>query len=318
MMRELRVVGVDVDGSHVICQDTESGERFKLDADERLRAAARGDLSRLGQIEIEMESSLRPREIQSRIRAGASIEEVAAVAGVPTDKIERFAHPVLLERQRATELGALAHPIRHDGPSTETLGDTVTEGLAAYGQNPNDATWDAWKGDDGQWVVQVNWQVGHTEHHAHWRFSPGSHGGTADPLDDLAEELIHPETIEPRRRLIPVSTPAMTRADDDHEEVTFDADALIGAQRSRHVEVKVEHDTYTLDFGLDDDRATEATVVDEAPPASGDRGDQEAPARADDSSTVDKTTEHRRRKSKKPTVPAWEDVLLGVRSNGNS
>ena len=26
----------------------------------------------------------------------------------------------------------------------------------------------------------------------------------------------------------------------------------------------------------------------------------------------------RRRKSRKPAVPAWEDVLLGVRSNGNS
>lgn len=327
MMRELRVVGVDVDGAHVICQDTESGERFKLDADERLRAAARGDLSRLGQIEIEMESSLRPREIQSRIRAGASVEEVAAVAGVPTDKIERFAHPVLLERQRATELGALAHPIRHDGPSTETLGDTVTEGLAAYGQNPSDATWDAWKGDDGHWVVQVNWQVGHTEHHAHWRFMPGSHGGTADPLDDLAEELIHPETIEPRRRLIPVSTPVMTSADDDHEEVTFDADALIGAQRSRHVEVRVEHDTYTLDFGLDDEAAQEPIVVDEAREPHDDRGAPAPPEQStgqasddSDSSTpnVDKTAEHRRRKSRKPAVPAWEDVLLGVRSNGNS
>lgn len=320
MMRELRVVGVDVDGSHVICQDTDSGERFKLDADERLRAAARGDLSRLGQIEIEMESSLRPREIQSRIRAGASVEEVAAVAGVPKDKIERFAHPVLLERQRATELGALAHPVRHDGPSTETLGDTVTEGLAAYGQNPNEATWDAWKGDDGQWVVQVNWQVGHTEHHAHWRFSPGSHGGTAVPLDDLAEELIHPETIEPRRRLIPVSTPTITPADDDHEEVTFDANALIGAQRSRHVEVRVEHDTYTLDFGIDDDAAQEPTVVDEAPATDSERGTQDASTSPDTStsSTDDKPTEHRRRKSRKPAVPAWEDVLLGVRSNGNS
>ena len=103
-MRELRVVGVDAGGSRVICQDVESGEKFTIAADERLRAAARGDLSRLGQIEIEMTSSLRPREIQSRIRAGATVAEVAAIAGVSTDKIERFAHPVLLERSRAGRL----------------------------------------------------------------------------------------------------------------------------------------------------------------------------------------------------------------------
>ncbi|HQV21423.1 MAG TPA: septation protein SepH, partial [Gordonia sp. (in: high G+C Gram-positive bacteria)] len=64
-MRELRVVGVDTDGKRVICQDPDTTERFAIVADERLRAAARGDLSRLGQIQIEMESSLRPREIQA-------------------------------------------------------------------------------------------------------------------------------------------------------------------------------------------------------------------------------------------------------------
>ena len=114
--------------------------------------------------------------------------------------------------------------------------------------------------------------------------------------------------------------PTITPADDDHEEVTFDANALIGAQRSRHVEVRVEHDTYTLDFGIDDDAAQEPTVVDEAPATDTERSTQDAPTSPDTSTsnTDDKPTEHRRRKSRKPAVPAWEDVLLGVRSNGNS
>ena len=38
-MRELRVVGVETDGSHVICQDPQSGEKFRIASDERLRAA---------------------------------------------------------------------------------------------------------------------------------------------------------------------------------------------------------------------------------------------------------------------------------------
>ncbi|MFD1045746.1 septation protein SepH, partial [Kibdelosporangium lantanae] len=79
-MRTLRVVGLGEDGTTVILEDPIRGERFQLPADERLRAAARGDVTRLGQIEIELESQMRPREIQARIRAGESVEQVAAVS----------------------------------------------------------------------------------------------------------------------------------------------------------------------------------------------------------------------------------------------
>lgn len=430
-MRELRVVGVDADGSLVICQDVESGIKYTIPADERLRAAARGDLSRLGQIEIEMTSTLRPREIQSRIRAGATVAEVAAIAGVSTDKVERFAHPVLLERTRAAELATQAHPLRHDGLSDQTLGDVTTQALMAFGQNPLDATWDAWKGEDGYWAVQIAWQVGHTEHRAHWRYQPGSHGGTADPLDDLAEEMTHPELIEPRRRLTPVATPAIAPVvaptidvdDVGREQVTLDADSIIGAQRTRrdpHHAPFDEHGTYALDFDTpdfdtpafdtldfdtpatsapvaahhpravsdpsvhgrhrnadvprdappDSPHATAVTDVDAADeahvetsstttepdhnrPATGEDRDgtpakrTSAPAdtesnraesnraesdRAEsDRADTDRTdtesagdppptpvTTPRKRKSRKPQVPAWEDVLLGVRSHPNS
>lgn len=323
-MRELRVVGVGADGSQVICQDAESGEKFTIPADERLRAAARGDLSRLGQIEIEMTSTLRPREIQSRIRAGATVAEVAAIAGVSVDKIERFAHPVLLERSRAAELAGQAHPIRHDGPAEATLGEVVTESLMAFGHNPSEASWDAWKGEDGHWAVQVGWAVGHTEHRAHWRYLPGSHGGTAEPLDDVAEELTHPELIEPRRRLTPVTTPSIAPAVDidatGREQVTFDADSIIGAQTTRYDPPHAGYDefgTYAIDF---DDHRRNSEIVD---------AEVVEPGSADDSADGDDVTgtppapptpvdPTRRRKSRKPAVPAWEDVLLGVRSHPNS
>ena len=51
-MRALRVVGLTEDGE-VVLEDPVRLERFRVPADERLRAAARGDLSRLGQIAIE-------------------------------------------------------------------------------------------------------------------------------------------------------------------------------------------------------------------------------------------------------------------------
>ena len=61
-MRALRVLGLAEDGDNVVCEDRTSGELFTVPADERLRAAIRGDLSRLGQLEIELEPQLRRRD----------------------------------------------------------------------------------------------------------------------------------------------------------------------------------------------------------------------------------------------------------------
>ena len=117
-MRELTLIGLDVDGKHIICEGGDPADKFLVAVDDRLRAAARGDRSWLGQkTESEARSVLRPRDIQSRIRAGASVEEVAKASGMDELKVERFAHPVLLERQRAAELATAAHPVLAAGPA---------------------------------------------------------------------------------------------------------------------------------------------------------------------------------------------------------
>ena len=102
-MRTARLVGLSPDGKSLIVA-TESGEEFMIEADERLRAALRGDLPRLGQLEIEMQTSLTPRDIQARIRAGETLEDVARVAGIPLDRVERFATPVLAEREHVASM----------------------------------------------------------------------------------------------------------------------------------------------------------------------------------------------------------------------
>ena len=130
-MRELKVVGLDVDGKRIICECDPSGEKFILLSDDRLRAAVRGDktVSSQRQIDAEVPSVLRPKEIQAKIRAGASVEQIASAAGVDIERVERFAHPVLLERSRAAELATAAHPVLADGPSVLTLLETVTSAL---------------------------------------------------------------------------------------------------------------------------------------------------------------------------------------------
>jgi hypothetical protein len=208
-MRSLRVVGIAEDGA-VVLEDSARRERYTVPADEQLRAAARGDLTRLGQIAIELESQLRPREIQARIRAGASVDQVAAAAGVPTQKIERFAYPVLLERARTAEVARNAHPVREDGPDLRTLDETVTHTFGLRGQDPTTVDWDSWKGEDGKWVVGLCWRSGKSDIRAHWAFQPGAHGGTVTALDDHARDLVEGRPQQPLRPVGPVIDLART------------------------------------------------------------------------------------------------------------
>lgn len=79
-------------------------------------------------------SALTPREIQARLRAGYTIEEVATEAGVGTDWIERFAAPVLAEQAAAVDRAgrAVLHTPRK-GPSDRPLEASVRRNLAERG-----------------------------------------------------------------------------------------------------------------------------------------------------------------------------------------
>ena len=115
-----------------------SGGRFSLPIDDRLRIVARGQFSRLAQYEIEVESPLRPKEIQDRIRAGETAEEIADAAGVPIERVRRFEGPVLAERAyRAQEAQrATAAPARGLRPRPHPRGPGDRAACARPGSTP--------------------------------------------------------------------------------------------------------------------------------------------------------------------------------------
>ena len=159
-MRTARLVGLSPDGKSLIVA-TESGEELAIAADDRLRAAVRGDRPRLGQLEIEMESSLSPRDIQTRIRAGESLEDVARVAGIPLDRVERFAAPVLAEREHIAAQ-AMSASVRRRGETSghRSLRITVTERLLGRGVDIDTIAWDSYRMDDGRWAVTADYLSG--------------------------------------------------------------------------------------------------------------------------------------------------------------
>jgi hypothetical protein len=169
-MRTARVVGLSQDGRTLIVA-TDSGEELAIPADDRLRAALRGDRPRLGQLEIEMDSALGPRDIQSRIRSGESLEEVARFAGMPLDRVERFAAPVLAEREHVARV-AMASSVRRRGETSghRTLRIILTERLVSRGVDIDTVAWDSFRMEDGRWSVVARYRSGEAEREAVFTF----------------------------------------------------------------------------------------------------------------------------------------------------
>ncbi|MCF4140711.1 DUF3071 domain-containing protein [Streptomyces sp. Tue 6430] len=186
-MPELRVVAVSNDGTRLVLKAADSTE-YTLPIDERLRAAVRGDRPRLGQIEIEVESHLRPRDIQARIRAGATAEEVAQMAGIPVDRVRRFEGPVLAERAFMAER-ARKTPVRRPGENAgPQLGESVQERLTLRGADKDTVQWDSWRRDDGTWEVLLVYLVAGEPHSASWTYDPPRR--LVQAVDDEARSLI--------------------------------------------------------------------------------------------------------------------------------
>ncbi len=184
-MPELRVVAVSNDGTRLVLKAADSTE-YTLPIDERLRAAVRNDRARLGQIEVE--NHLRPRDIQARIRAGASAEEVAQFAGIPVDRVRRFEGPVLAERAFMAER-ARKTPVRRPGENTgPQLGEAVHERLTLRGAEKDAVQWDSWRRDDGTWEVLLVYRVAGEPHSASWTYDPPRR--LVQAVDDEARALI--------------------------------------------------------------------------------------------------------------------------------
>jgi len=196
-MQELRFVAVSEDGRYAVLAVPGRSARFTLPIDERLRAVALGQTSRLAQYEIEVESPLRPKEIQARIRAGETVEEIADAAGIAVERVRWFEGPVLAERAYMADQAQSAS-VRRQGDATPgpRLGEIVTERMKVFGADPEDAQWDAKKRGDGSWLVQLTFISGGRLHTAEWVFDPRRRHVL--PADDNAVRMSLPGNEPPQ------------------------------------------------------------------------------------------------------------------------
>ncbi len=312
-MRALRVLGMAEDGENLLCEDTVTGEVFSLRSDDRLRAAARGELRGSGQRAVETEPQLRPREIQARIRAGKTVAAVAAEAVTSVSRIESYAYPVMLERASMADKARAAHPMVDGNPARKTLEELVTATLRERG-HADGMRWDAYRPDDGGWVVAVHWRAGRSDNSATWEIHTGTRTNTLRARDDAARELLDPS---PR----PLRTIAESPADANGTEDASAFDRLFGEQASLPAAGSDGRLAEAARHPAGSRRQVEQQVGDanavhppaDVPPAPA----PPVSRRPAELTGTDRSAAARpARRGQRPVMPGWEDVLLGGQGLG--
>lgn len=107
-----------------------------------------------------MDNALSPREIQTRIREGASAAEVAEETGMPLARIEAFAGPVLAEREHIALLARTSTVRRRGETGTHRrLGELIDMRLSARGLSADELAWDSWRQADLKWRVVASLEM---------------------------------------------------------------------------------------------------------------------------------------------------------------
>ena len=139
-MQDLRLVGVHDDGTHLLLSGA-GGEMFQLPIDEALRTASRPAPRPASERPA---IPLSPRDIQARIRAGETPEQVAAAAQTSLERVMPYAAPVLAEREHVAERAQRSSVRRASGEGSgpsRTLGDAITAHLHERNVDPEVVAW---------------------------------------------------------------------------------------------------------------------------------------------------------------------------------
>jgi hypothetical protein len=299
--QDLTFVRLTEDGTTLVLV-SEAGEEFHLPVDPKLRAAVRGDHAPPGQLETKMESALRPRDIQARIRAGESPEAVAAAAQTTLDRIMGYATPVLAERAHIADRAQRASVRRKGGEgSSRLLGDAVAAHLRERNVDPGTVAWDAWRREDGRWTLVADYGSGASAKRAEFVFDAPGRYVVAE--DDEARVLLG-EAPAPAaasragtsgRRLSSVSADEeLPLGEDAIELVTGDADWMATQASDRPVAKPAA-----------EAEPAPAAEVEPAPEPEAEDAEPEAEAEPE---PVRKPARKGRGRA---SVPSWDEIMFG-------
>lgn len=178
-MSGLQFVAFTDDGKAVILQN-EAGEWIEVPI-----TGGTGEVKPIRPVEGPT-SDLTPREIQARIRAGASVDELARESGVSLERIMLFAPPIIMERKHVAAKASRTVIRRANGSGP--LLEVVNSRLEPLGVDPLTLSWDSYRREDGRWTVILSYPTAEGPRVAMWLFDVRN--SALVPADDEARWLI--------------------------------------------------------------------------------------------------------------------------------
>lgn len=189
----LRLVGRSADGEALELAD-ENGSNFETPITEELRAAV--TKARLAAVVSYDElPSFSVKDIQSRLRAGESIDSISRTTDWSQEKIEKFAGPILQERAYVIDVALKSKSGRET--KSPTLDEVMQSQLANHGVDLEEVEWNTHRLHDGTWNITLHYPNRDGATQANWSFELSNRVLTA--LDDSARWIIG-EAKEARTR----------------------------------------------------------------------------------------------------------------------
>ena len=283
-MASLEFVRISNDGMQIIVRD-EHGKESALPMDDRIAAAMIPRTSPTAGPD-----ALSPREIQSRIRAGADVRTLAETTGTSIDRIMAFAVPILQERAHIA-VRARGTLIRR-ASGVGTLDDIVVARLQPLGVTTAEAHWDSRRLDDGRWEIKLTYDTNEGGRTATWLFD--SKANVISPNDDEAHWLLGEPPVAASRVRDTVTKPTIPVFNKTEEPPTPDnVVSFTKAREERIVEAVESEPVVEIDDPVDDftpDELPSDDIVDEEPP--------EDPS-------------PKPRKGQRKSIPSWDEILFG-------
>ncbi len=188
-MTELRLDGKTEDGSHLSLVDTD-GNNYSLRISDTLRATV--NQPRLTSVPaMDAVETISVKEIQRRLRAGDSFEQIAREGQTTVDKVERFSGPIMQEREYILE-NARNLIMRKDIHRIDlTFREVVLAKLAARGVDTDEVSWNTWRQPDGTWHIELHYPNRDGNGIATWNFDLSRRA--LDASDDNGAWLIDEE-----------------------------------------------------------------------------------------------------------------------------
>lgn len=193
-MSELRLIGKTTDGAYLTLVDVD-GNEYTLRISDTLRATV--NQPRLAAVQENEDGTITLKVVQARLRAGETIEALAKDTGWTTEKVERFAGPILQERSYIISLAQDAVIRKDSEREPVSFSETVTAKLVPRQVDMAIAEWDSWRLEDGHWIIQLKYPTREGLGTAQWNFDTTRSQVTA--IDESARWILGEESA-PRER----------------------------------------------------------------------------------------------------------------------